>query len=113
MEPDQQDVIRAEGIAQDGEIEVVGRVGVRDAVAAERRGVEDDPPPVGQAVAATDGLADALQPFLAEEDVGPRHAQARHEPIEGLAKSFGVVRRGGLTRRPGRRRSWNGWRPCP
>ena len=78
------------------EIEVVGRVRVGDAVAAEGRGVEDDPAAVGQAVAAADGLAGAGQPLLAEEDVGPRDPEARHEAVERLAEGLRVMRRGGL-----------------
>ena len=51
MEPDQQDVVVAEGRLEDAEVEVVGRVGVGDGVAAEGRRVEDDPPAVVEAVA--------------------------------------------------------------
>ena len=98
MQPDEHDVVLAERLAEDVEVEVVGRPGVGHAVAPERRRVEDDPLAGGQRVSTADVLARPGEPLLAEEHVGPRDPEARHEALQRLAERLRIVRRGGLRR---------------
>ena len=78
------------------EVEVVRGAGVGHAVAAEGRGVEDDPAAVVEAVAVADRRARPGQAVLPEEHVRPRDAEVGPEVLERLAERLGVVDGGRL-----------------
>ena len=93
MEPDQQDAVLPQDVAHQTEVQRVAEPCSANAVAAERGRVQEDAAPGRDRIALAEVRDDAGDPFLAEEDVRARDAEARHEAIERQAERLRVVGR--------------------
>ena len=93
MRPDEKDVILAQRPPQHPDIETPRITSLRGPVPTEGRRIEDDAPPVAQAISTADLIGDAAGAPGVHEHVGPGDAQLRHEEVDWLPERFGVGRR--------------------
>ncbi len=82
MEPEQDDVVVAQHLVHDPEVQQVVVPGTIHRLAAERGRVEHDPASVRQAVGRHEARERVGAPGVGEEQVGARPPQARREDDE-------------------------------
>jgi len=91
MQAHEHDVVIGQGGCQALEVEEVVVAGGDDALASERRGIEDDPPALRQLVARPNGGCPIASP-IPEEDVRARDTRVGHEAIERLIEGLRIER---------------------